>query len=754
MLIIKSTDKPSHGNMDGGVMAHPKNAIYLHHKTNHQNKVTAAPTINSGTASSCCLQLGCGSSVRTIWNKINQRSRSSNCCVDFFRVPNFFKKTSSTTKKSKIRSPNSCWCCLPLKKWLKFARKNHKKKNTAQVVQVEEITFESDPPKELTEEQQRKSILKKTENIPSNEKDDFKQLPKQGIQEISDHHNHDKNQLVLPSGQFKVSPFTQANRHDFNVKVKIQSDETLLWLDINKDNLIFCLNSLNKFISDHRSWTLQLVVPCYTIEQIISSINQGNGLIVKNMENAIEYLEHNNLIMNQREQTKIINHSSNVQPQKVQTKHCLKQIDSMVKTFEQSKNRLNSCKFIVQKKEPLIEVQNNNEKINEQIDEQIVCLHKANKFEDNLKMVMSYCKNLTSVNHSSPSSSIHKFLNSDEVQFLAENNLKRIKKLSNKNDSCFGDLKIGVFGDQKFVIKKMSLTKQMEDDNYKDNVYRQQRYMKCLKTEKFIHQILDANKCKSVILTKLVKSFSIPCSSDCVLPFASLIIVLELCSGSVRNYYSQYKKNNCIDNTLIKLLIQMIEALDYLNFGKKFNPINNKDEVIKICHYDIKSDNILWCGHIENPTFKLTDFGCSKILNDKISVYELKVGVGRNAPEIITLFDTKNIDQLKKINYEKVDIYCLGITLIKLGLTKNKLIPSHSTALNKWDLINPYDNNIKCENCLMRQNSVRKCADCKDIIRQFINIMDKMIEVDPEKRVGIKEIKNVSDKYLRQTIIS
>ena len=747
MLIIKSTDKPSHGNMDGGVMAHPENAIYLHHKTNHQNKVTAAPTINSGTASSCCLQLGCGS-IRTIWNKINQRNRSSNCCVDLFKVPNFFKKTtSSTTNKSKTRSPNSCWCCLPLKKWLKF----RKKKNTVQVVQVEEITFESDPPKELIEEEQ---IIKKTENIPSNEKRDLKELPKQEIQAISNHHNHDKNQLVLPSGQFKVSQFTQANRHDFNIKVKILSDETSLLLDINKDNLIFCLNSLSKFISDHRSWTLQLVVPCYTIEQIISSINQGNELIVKNMKNAIEYLEHNNLIMSQKEQTKIINHSSNVQRQKVQTKHCLKQIDSVVKTLEQSKNRSNSCKFIVQKNEPLIEVQNNNEQINEQIDEQIVCLHEENRFEDNLKMVISYCRKLTSVNHSFPSSSIHKFLNSDEVQFLAENNLKRIEKLSNKNNSCFGDLKIGVFGDQKFVIKKMSLAKQMEDDHYKNNVNCQQRYLKCLKTEKFIHQILDANKCKSVILTKLVKSFSVPCSSDCVLPFGSLIIVLELCSGSVKNYYSQYKRNNCIDNTLIKLLIQMIEALDYLNFGKKFNPINNKDEVIQICHYDIKSDNILWCGHIENPTFKLTDFGCSKILNDKISMYELRVGVGRNAPEMVTVFDTKNIDQFKKINYEKVDVFCLAITLIKLGLTKNKLIPSHSTALNKWNLINPYDNNIKCENCLMRTNSVRKCVDCKDIIRQFIDIMDKMIEEDPEKRYGIKKIKNVADKYLRQTIIS
>jgi serine/threonine protein kinase len=122
-----------------------------------------------------------------------------------------------------------------------------------------------------------------------------------------------------------------------------------------------------------------------------------------------------------------------------------------------------------------------------------------------------------------------------------------------------------------------------------------------------------------------------------------LNIVLELCSGSLRN---QLNKNHTYSEAeLISFMTQIISA---------FLELENK----KIMHLDLKPENILLADD-DGKHYKICDFGCSQMSEiSRLSGYETQVFGTFNylAPEVYL-----NYKGSKHRN--SADIWAFGITL-------------------------------------------------------------------------------------------
>lgn len=123
----------------------------------------------------------------------------------------------------------------------------------------------------------------------------------------------------------------------------------------------------------------------------------------------------------------------------------------------------------------------------------------------------------------------------------------------------------------------------------------------------------------------------------------NMYIVMENCQHSLRYYKSINKKIN--DYEIRKILKDVCEGLSYLHKNRR-------------SHLVLKPENIL---KSKNGNYKISDFILSGFTSLQEQEYPL-MGDYRYTPKEMLGSPTSN----RKVDYSKVDIFSLGITLYEL----------------------------------------------------------------------------------------
>ena len=176
-----------------------------------------------------------------------------------------------------------------------------------------------------------------------------------------------------------------------------------------------------------------------------------------------------------------------------------------------------------------------------------------------------------------------------------------------------------------------------------------------------------------------------------------IIFVMELCSGGdLLNYVRKRRK---LSEDYAKVLFkQIIEALDYCH---KLN----------ILHRDIKLDNIILDSE---GIIKVGDFGVSKIINPKQTMYDQCGTPAYIAPEILRDKGYKGFG---------TDIWSSGVVLYAMLYGT---VPFRAQDMNEL-----HDMIVKAKYSLKSEIS----EEARDILK-------KILEFDPRKRLTIVQILN------------
>lgn len=216
----------------------------------------------------------------------------------------------------------------------------------------------------------------------------------------------------------------------------------------------------------------------------------------------------------------------------------------------------------------------------------------------------------------------------------------------------------------------------------------------------------------------------------------AIFIVMEKADSNLSSYIREY--NGCLPPEILRMLfIDMLFALSY----------SYKESVV---HSDIKPDNILVFRKVsrsnlpnvyqdkkfENIVFKLTDFGAGTINNphDKTKFRkDMSYTANYAAPEILMQDkpqdeneeSKKNADKAFLVNFEKADIYSLGMTLLLCcGIEKKQI--SH---INKYELEDKHENDIK--------EVLEKLELQKPQYKEFIPHFKEILKFDLSKRASL-----------------
>ncbi len=145
---------------------------------------------------------------------------------------------------------------------------------------------------------------------------------------------------------------------------------------------------------------------------------------------------------------------------------------------------------------------------------------------------------------------------------------------------------------------------------------------------------------------------------------ATVWVFMELCNqGDLINYLQPEEASSPVmPHEKVKLMLDIARGVEYLHSKN-------------VIHRDIKPNNILISGEL--PTAKLTDFDCSKFLQEPYSTSVMTSNVGTlafKAPEFYIRTDGG------QLNYHRnVDVYAMGLTFLAMIQNHPFLIPKLET---------------------------------------------------------------------------
>lgn len=150
--------------------------------------------------------------------------------------------------------------------------------------------------------------------------------------------------------------------------------------------------------------------------------------------------------------------------------------------------------------------------------------------------------------------------------------------------------------------------------------------------------------------------------------------------------YDIYILMECLTPFTDYLYQNELKVKDVIKVGKDILTALVSCHSQNIIHRDIKDDNIFVSA---DGSYKLGDFGVSKILKDRSRAESMKGTPNFIAPEVY----------LGKEQYgDTVDVYSLGIVLYKLlNKARNPFLPKFSEAYNSNDEDIAFEKRMKCE---------------------------------------------------------
>lgn len=172
-----------------------------------------------------------------------------------------------------------------------------------------------------------------------------------------------------------------------------------------------------------------------------------------------------------------------------------------------------------------------------------------------------------------------------------------------------------------------------------------------------------------------------------------------LAGGELFDFIAKFKS---FSEKLISIIMeQILSAVKYLH-------VNN------ILHRDLKPENILLCEENNVTSLKLIDFGTSKIFTSKEKLSTPMGTCYYMAPEML------------KYDYdERIDIWACGIIM-------HVLLVGYPPFNGQTDK-EIFDN-------ILNQELVFREGDWDKVTPDAINLVKKMLEKDPDKRISLEEV--------------
>ena len=236
--------------------------------------------------------------------------------------------------------------------------------------------------------------------------------------------------------------------------------------------------------------------------------------------------------------------------------------------------------------------------------------------------------------------------------------------------------------------------------------------------EQFSNEILITSQFKN---KNLISFISIEESDD-----ENIYIIMEYCNGkdllSFINELKEKKQRNLTEKEIQKILKDILYGLSCLHRNS-------------ITHHDIKLENILLNFYtnkdlndlnVENCTFKISDFGFSKFIQNDYSNYTIGGTIEYLPPEII--LGTVELDDIDK---SKIDIWAIGILTHKLMFSSHPFIKD----INNGNILNQLRDNLRIGkyNIALNENFYK-------ISKEFLWFIDSCLKSNFERRLSSEDL--------------